>query len=154
MWKWIGGILAIVISGVALFWFAGLGDLLYPSPPEVQQRSHTTILEFNIQPTYISDDWQSYAVATFAVVNDSDKAAAQCQVEWFSRGNLYGGRASSSFELMPSEKRTIEMRSDDYAEGGQGTYQTTAWVNCSDSTSEAVHRDIHVKKEGHNWDIW
>src|SRR5262245_12180410 len=89
MWKWIGGSLAIVVSGVALFWFAGLGNLLYPSPPGAQQQSHTAILEFNIQPTYISDDWQSYAVATFVVVNDSDKAAAECHVEWFSRGNLF-----------------------------------------------------------------
>jgi hypothetical protein len=153
MWKWIGGILAIVISGAGLFFLAGPNGLLNPSP-ERQQQAHTSIVEFNIQPTYTSDDWQSYVDATFIVVNEGDKAAAQCQIEWFSHGDMFSGTASDIFGLMPSERRTIKLRSYAYAAGGVRTYQSRAWVDCFDHTSESALRDIHVTNDGTNWDIW
>ena len=109
MWKWIGGILATSIGGAALFFLAGPHGLLNPSP-EMRQQAYTKIQEFNIQPTYTSDDWQSYVDAAFFVVNEGDKAAVQCQIEWFSHGDMFAGTASNIFGLMPSEQRTIKLR--------------------------------------------
>lgn len=149
--KWAAGIAATVIGAVLIWWLTHAGGPLNPLKPTPSAAARPRIIEFVVGPAVAGES----ARANFSIYNDSDVAAEDCKVWWYSGGKvgrdlergLRPGEAATSavFGLRPKDTHQVEVRSLIYPE--PGNFRSTAEVSCLgvNVTSQQLERDVVVQ---------
>src|SRR5262249_3929183 len=125
MGKWLAGVAAAVLGSVIIWWLTHPGGPLNPPPPPPRKPDAVVkIIDFKISDAAVGQP----ATGTFTVYDESEIAADECQIWWYS-GTKVGkelaeGKSGSEsavserFGLRPKETRQITMRSLPYSEPG------------------------------------
>ncbi len=133
--KWLGGIVAAVITAVLVWWLTEPGGLLNPEDATPQPRPVLKIVDFQVGDAPVGGQ----ARAEVTVFNEGDSTGEFCTVWWYSGGEvgrqleqgLLPGQAATSeeFGLRPQESKQISVWSLPYGEPGR--FRSLAEVSCS-----------------------
>lgn len=149
--KWLGGIIAAVITAVLVWWLTAPGGLLNPKEATQEPRPVLKIVDFQVSDAPVGGQ----ARAEVTVFNEGDSTGEFCTVWWYSgsevahqleQGLLPGQAATSEeFGLRPEETRQITVWSLPYGEPGR--FRSLAEVSCSgmDITSTQLVAYVTVK---------
>ncbi len=133
--KWVGGIVAAVMTAVLVWWLTEPGGLLNPQDATQGPRPVLKIVNFQVSEAPVGGK----ARADITVFNEGDSTGEFCTVWWYSgsevgrrleQGLLPGQAAvSEEFGLRPQESRQVTMWSLVYSEPGR--FRSMAEVSCS-----------------------
>lgn len=143
MKKWIAGIVAAIITGIVVSWLTQEGGPINPVEPTatlLPAVPHVLITEFEVGVVVLPRD--SVINATFAVYNEGETTARECSLWWHSHGANFAPSGTQLFSLTPKETKNLTVQSFIYKESG--TYDSFAYVECSNFRSEDVHRNVAV----------
>jgi hypothetical protein len=143
MGKWLAGIASAVIIGVVVWWLTSSGGPLNPVEPPTPSPTPTPLVlitKFEVGTVFIPPD--SVIDASFTVYNEGDATAKECSLWWHSHGADFAPSGTQAFSLRPQETRDLSVQSFIYDE--PGTYDSFAYVRCSNFRSEDIHRDVAV----------
>ena len=142
--KWIGGIIAAIVTGFVLWWLTGPLSPFVHQPvntvtngkPVIQGNSTgtikqaiVTITKFQIKSSiYIGET----TIGDFDVTNNGNITAIGCQILWDTPG-LNGTKTSEQFDLSPGESKSFHLISNKFDKNG--TFNTNASVSCSNAAT-------------------
>lgn len=133
--KWLGGIVAAVITAVLVWWLTEPGGLLNPEEATQAPRPVLKIVDFQVSDAPVG----GRARADITVFNEGDSTGEFCTVWWYSGGEV--GRQleqglspaqaaiSEEFGLRPQESKQLTLWSLVYDQPGQ--FRSMAQVSCS-----------------------
>lgn len=143
-WKWVGGIVGTIITGVVVWWLTHSGGPLNPIKPPVEPeepKPRVVITEFHVdEPVIIPPD--KTTKATITVYNENNITASQCKILWSSHGKNFSPIEMHDFGLPPNKSKTLIINSGIYRE--TGLYKSFVYVKCKNCTSDTVDKDISV----------
>jgi hypothetical protein len=164
--KWLGGILATVITGLLLWWLTGpssplvhksnvggsdrtvqSGTSTNPVNPTddsgstdapAKQQAIISISKFNVKsPINIGET----TTCDFDVTNTGNATATDCQIIWETEG-LNGNKTTEKFDLSPQETKSFELTSNPYNK--DGTYNTVASVSSGNAATVTDQKPLVV----------
>jgi hypothetical protein len=169
--KWVGGILATIITGVVIWWLTGP---LSPFTSHNQESQSSAATPATVAPSTVTAPVTStgtsrpeaqgqvqpdvvisnFVVKTpiaigettssdFELTNRGNGKATGCQLIWNVPGPN-GAKSSEQFDLEPGEKKAFNLVNNHQFDK-EGTYSTTASVSCGNMSAKEEQRPVVVE---------
>ena len=145
MGKWLAGIPAGVIIGTVIWFLTHQGgpfNRIPPPSPPPEPKPKVVITDFQVDSVVVLNSPNKTTNARFTVYNEGDVTAQECRISWHSHGSAFAGLETPIFSFPPKATRSFSVQSFIYKE--PGTFDSFAYVKCSNDKTENLHRQISV----------